>query len=148
MSSCLMGHLFLLFCRKCCTMDYECDVYCQHCLKEDIYVRVVSKCKTVLCCVNKDCKDVKSDCCCLHESCSVSAICILYRPVLFSMVDMIRLGSISPFRGVTRSEILLDMNYSKEQSVISTEILMNSLTLFKRFEEVGVMECGTREKRF
>ena len=111
-------------------------------------MRVVSKCKTVLCCVNKDCKDVESDCCCLHESCSVSAICILYRPVLFSMVDMMRLGSISPFRDVTHSEILLDMSYSKEQSVISTEMSMNSLALFKRFEEVGVMECGTREKRF
>lgn len=130
-------------------MDYECDVYCQHCLKEDDkYMRVVSKCKTVLCYVNKDCKDVKSDCYCVDESYSVSAICILYRSVLFSMVAMMRLGSISPFRGVTRSEILLDMNYSKEQSVISTEMSMNSLTLFKRFEEVGVMECGTREKRF
>lgn len=84
----------------------------------------------------------------VDESYSVSAICILYRSVLFSMVDMMRLGSISPFRGVTRSEILLDMNYSKEQSVISTEMSMNSLALFKCFEEVGVMECGTREKRF
>ena len=127
-------------------MDYECDVYCQHCLKEDhIYVRVVSKCKTVLCYVNKACKDVESDCYCVDEACSVSAICILYGPVLFSMVDMMRLGSISPFRDMTQSEILLDMNYSKEQGVISTEMSTNSLTLFKRFEEVEVMMWNKRE---
>ena len=149
MSSCPMGHLFLLFCRKCCTMDYERHVYCQHCLKENhIYVRLLSKCKTVSCCVNKDPKDVKSDCCCLHEACSVSAICILYRPVLFSIVDMMRLGSISPFRGVTRSEILLDMNYSKEQSVISTEMSMNSLALFKRFEEKEIVDMLTESLVF
>ena len=111
-------------------------------------MRLINKCKTMLCYVNKDYKDVGSDCCCVDESYSVSAICILYRPLLFSIVDMMQLGSNSLFRSVICSEILLEMNYSKVQSMISTEILMNSLALFKHFEEVGVMECGTREKRF
>ena len=35
MSSYPMGHFFLLFSWKDCIMDYEYDVYCQHCLKED-----------------------------------------------------------------------------------------------------------------
>lgn len=79
----------------------------------------------------------------MHEACSVSATCILYRPVLFSIIDMMRLGDTSPFRSVTRSEILLSMNYSKEQDIISTEMSMNSLALFKRFEEKEIVDMLT-----
>lgn len=143
-SSCPMGHIYLLFCEKCKTLDFERHVYCQNCFKNNhIYVRLLSKCKTVSCCVNKKPEEVESDCICMHEACSVSATCILYRPVLFSIIDMMRLGDTSPFRSVTRSEILLSMNYSKEQDIISTEMSMNSLALFKRFEEKEIVDMIT-----
>lgn len=136
-SCCPGGSITLLICPKCFTPHDKHYIFCQKC-----HERIVQRCQTKTCPANAGYPDQNAFC--WHADYSTVAIKVMVRPVMCQLIDLIAFGKGKCLHGVHRSDILLSLQYIKENDLINTESSLNSYAFFSSLGETAICESMKR----
>ena len=134
---CPRGSITLLVCPKCFTPHDKHYILCQNC-----HHRIIRRCQTKTCPANAASPDMNAFCC--HADFSTVASKVMVRPVMCHLVDLIAFGKGKYLHGVHRSDILLYLQYTKENDLINTESSLNSYAFFSSLKETDICESIRR----
>lgn len=136
-SCCPGGSITLLICPKCFTPHDKHYIFCQKC-----HERIIQRCQTKTCPANAGYPDQNAFC--WHADYSTVAIKVMVRPVMCQLIDLIAFGKGKYLHGVHRSDILLSLQYIKENDLINTESSLNSYAFFSSLGETAICESMKR----
>ena len=132
-SCCPEGSITLVICRNCFTPHDRHYVLCQNC-----QARLIRRCQTKTCPANTPSPDKRAFC--WHANYSTDGIKVMVRPVMCHLIDLIVFGKGKYLHGVHRSDIVLDLQYIKENDLINTESSLNTYAFFSSLGEPVICE--------